>query len=138
MVVRTEVCNFTEQKIYPGKGMRIITRDGKLAVFATRKARAFYKRKTKAQVIRWTTVWRRLNKKFKTDDSQKRKKRKQKRIVRDIAGMNKEEIKRKQNETTEERQAQREAAIREIKERKARMARAKGGKNKGQKGKGKR
>ena len=125
MVIRTEVCNFSEQRIYPGKGMRVITRDGKLAVFINRKCRTLYRRKVKSQAIRWTSVWRRLNKKLKTDETHKRKKRRQRKVVRDIAGMPKEEIKRKQNETKEERVAYKEAAIREIKERKARMAQQK-------------
>ena len=125
MVIRTEVCNFSEQRIYPGRGMRVITRDGKLVVFINSKCRSLYKKKVKAQVIRWTSVWRRLNKKLKTDESHKRKKRRQRRIVRDIAGMPKEEIKRKQNETKEERAAHKEVAIREIKERKARLAQQK-------------
>ena len=47
MVVKTTVCNFSENKIYPGKGIRIITRDGKLAILSTKKSKAFYKRKTK-------------------------------------------------------------------------------------------
>ena len=125
MVVRTEVCNFSEQRIYPGKGMRVMTRDGKLVVFISRKCRALYRRKVKAQVIRWTSVWRRLNKKLKTDETHKRKKRRQVKVVRDIAGMPREEIKRKQNETKEERAAHKEVAIREIKERKARLAQQK-------------
>ena len=138
MVIRTEVCNFSEQRIYPGKGMRVITRDGKLVVFITRKCRSLYRRKVKSQVIRWTSVWRRLNKKLKTDETHKRKKRRQRRVVRDIAGMPKEEIKRKQNETKEERAAHKEAAIREIKERKARLAQQKKAtKAKVPKGKGK-
>ena len=47
MVVKTEVCNFSEQKIYPGKGIRIITRDGKLVILSTKKAKAFFLKKTK-------------------------------------------------------------------------------------------
>ncbi len=76
MVVRTEVCLFSENKIYPGKGIRMMTRDGKLAILGSRKAMAFYRRKTKGQAIRWTIVWRRMNKKLKADKGGKRRRRK--------------------------------------------------------------
>lgn len=99
MVVKTEVCNFSEQKIYPGKGIRVITRDGKYLVLSTHKSLAFHNRKTKGQAIRWTVVWRRLNKKIKTDKTNKRRKRKAQRVVKGIAGMDTEEIRRRQNET---------------------------------------
>ena len=99
MVVKTEVCNFSEQKIYPGKGIRVITRDGKYLVLSTHKSLAFHNRKTKGQAIRWTVVWRRLNKKIKTDKTNKRRKRKAQRVVKGIAVMDTEEIRRRQNET---------------------------------------
>lgn len=122
MVVRTEQCVFSEQKIHPGKGMRIIMRDGRLVILASKKARSLFARKIKGQVIRWTIVWRRLNKKLKTDEVAKRKKRKARRIVRDIQGINRDEIRRRRGETRDEREAQREQAVRELKDRKARQA----------------
>ena len=124
MVVKTEVCSFSEQKIYPGKGMRLISKDGRLAILSTKKARSFFLNKIKGQVIRWTIIWRRINKKLKTDETTKRRKRKARRIVRDIQGLNREEIRRKRGETREERDAQREHAIRELKDRKAKQAQA--------------
>ena len=129
MAVKTDVCNFSENKIYPGKGIRIITRDGKLAILSTKKSRAFYKRKTKGHVIRWTPIWRRINKKTKTDLTKKRKKRKAKRVIRGIVGLDKDAIQRRQEETPEEREAQREKAIREIKEKRKLAAKGKGKKN---------
>ena len=128
MVVKTEVCNFSENKIYPGKGIRIITRDGKLAILSTKKSRAFYKRKTKGQVIRWTVIWRRINKKMKTDLTTKRKKRKARRVIKAIVGMDREDIQRKKQETPEQREAEREKAIREIKEKRRLAAKGKGNK----------
>ena len=73
MVVRTEVCNFSEQKIYPGKGTKVMTKDGNLLVIASHKSLSFLRNKTKGQLIRWTVVWRKLNKKFKADKNQKKK-----------------------------------------------------------------
>lgn len=118
MVVKTEVCAFSEQKIYPGRGIRLITREGKLAVLINKKAKSFFTRKTRGQVIRWTVTWRRLNKKLKTSDAAKKRKRKVKRIIKDVIGLDREAIRRQRGATNEERDAQREQAIREIKDRK--------------------
>ena len=125
MVVKTEVCAFSEQKIYPGKGIRLITREGKLAILLNRKCKAFFTRKTKGQVIRWTVTWRRLNKKLKTSETDKKRKRRNRKIVRDVVGLDREEIRRKRNQPAEEREAQREQAIREIKDRKEKEKKAK-------------
>ena len=122
MVVKTDICSFSENRIYPGKGIRVITRDGRLFHLISAKALALFARKVKGQSVRWSIIWRRVNKKLKTDDTNKRKKRRNKKIVRDIQGLNKDEIKRKQAETKEEKAAQNEKAIRELKERKARAA----------------
>ncbi len=48
MVVRTEVCNFSESKIYPGKGTKIMTKDGNLLVAANSKSLSYLKRKLKS------------------------------------------------------------------------------------------
>ncbi len=125
MVVRTDICSFSEQRIYPGRGNRIITKDGRLFYLLNAKADALFVRKVKGQDVRWSLIWRRVNKKVKTDDSAKRKKRRNKKIVRDIQGLAREEIRRRQGESKEEKAAQNEKAIRELKERKARAAAAK-------------
>lgn len=118
MVVKTEVCSFSEQRIFPGRGIRLITREGKLAILQTRRCKRFFVRKVKGQVIRWTVTWRRLNKKLTTDDAAKKKKRRTRKAIRDVIGLEREEIRRKRNMTSDEREAQREHAIREIKQRK--------------------
>ena len=102
MVVKTEVCNFSEQKIYPGKGIRIITRDGKLVILSSKKAKAYYLRKVKGQAIRWTVIWRRINKKMKTDTTTKRRRKKVKQVIKGISGMDKEEIQRRMQQTNED------------------------------------
>ena len=122
MVVRTDICAFSEQKIYPGRGSRLITKDGRLFSLAGSKSLALFLRKIKGQEVRWSIIWRRLNKKLKTDESNKRKKRRNKKVVRDIQGLARDEIRRRQGETKEEKTAQNEKAIRELKDRKARAA----------------
>lgn len=47
MVVSTEVCNFSDFKIYPGKGIKLMTRDCRLAILASRKCKKFYEHKVK-------------------------------------------------------------------------------------------
>ena len=125
MVVKTEVCSFSEQRIYPGKGIRLITREGKLAILQNRRCKQFFVRKVKGQVIRWTVTWRRLNKKLSNDETVKRKKRRTRKAIKDVVGLEREEIRRKRNMTNEEREAQREQAIREIKQRKEKERQAK-------------
>lgn len=117
MVVKTEVCEFSEYKIYPGKGHKFVSRDGKTHLFITKKCRFIFLRKTKAQRIRWTTAWRRLNKKIKTDEISKKKKRRVVRVQKALVGISLEDIKRKRTEKPEIRQAQLEAAKREIQDR---------------------
>jgi len=125
MVVRTETCLFSEYKIYPGRGHKYVSKDGKTNTFISKKSRKLYLRKIKAQRIRWTTAWRRLNKKIKTEEFAKKKKRRAVKIQKGIVGISLEEIKRKRNEKPEIRAAQKEQAMREIKERRQKDLEAK-------------
>merc|ERR1712083_11110 len=72
--------------------------------------------------IKWTTAWRRMNKKIKTTDIHKKKRRRAKRVVIEITGMTADEINRRKAETTADRDARKNEAIRQIKERKAKVA----------------
>ena len=122
MVVKTETCYFSEQKIYPGRGSRVITKESKVLLFFNPKSKAFWQRKTKSQVIRWTITWRRVNKKLKTDEASKKRRRKNKRLIRDIQGLNRDDILRKIDEAPKTSGK----AIKEIKTRKAKNVRGKG------------
>merc|ERR1740139_937716 len=128
MVVKTEVCHYCDLKIYPGHGTKIITREGKIHIYLHKKARHQAQRKIKAQNIKWTVAWRRMNKKIKNTDNQKKKRRKAKRVVREITGMTADEINRRKNESTGDRDARKNEAIRQIKQRKATNAKANPGK----------
>ena len=121
MVVKTETCFFSEQKIYPGRGSRIITKESKVLLFSSCKSKAFWKRKTKGQVIRWTITWRRVNKKLKTDEQAKKRRRKNKRLIKDIQGLNRDEIFRQREEAPKTSGK----AIKEIKTRKAKNIKSK-------------
>merc|ERR1711920_988533 len=97
-------------------------REGKIFIYLHKKARRQAQRKIKPQRIKWTTAWRRANKKIKTTDIGKKKRRKAKRVVREITGMTADEINRRKAETTADRDARKNEAIRQIKERKAKIA----------------
>ena len=64
MVVRTENCYFCEYKIYPGRGIRYVAKDGKVSLYINYKSMKMDKNKTKSHKIRWTVAWRRKNKKL--------------------------------------------------------------------------
>lgn len=132
MVVKTEVCSFSELKIYPGKGIRYMSKDCKLPVFINKKSCRLYLRKVKPQKIRWCTAWRRINKKLQTGEVAKKKKKRARKVIRDIVGMDIETIAKKKAETKDERAAQAERAIRQIKDRKAKVAKAANTKGKAQ------
>ena len=131
MVVKTETCTFSELKIFPGKGIRYMSKDCKLPLFINKKSCRLYLRKVKPQKIRWCTAWRRINKKLQTGEVAKRKRKRAKKIVREIVGMDIETITKKKNETKDERAALADKAIRQIKERKAKAAKATTNKGKG-------
>ena len=82
MVVKTEVCHYCELKIYPGHGTKIITREGKIHIYLHKKARHQAQKKTKVQKIKWSTSWRRHNKKIKANDEIKKKRRRARKVVR--------------------------------------------------------
>jgi large subunit ribosomal protein L24e len=117
MVIKTDICSFSEYRIYPGRGTRFIAKDGRTFLFINKKCLKFSLRKIKAQRITWTTAWRKHNKKVKTEDVGKKKKRRNLRVQRAIVGISLEDIRKKRKEKPDIRKAQAEEALREIKER---------------------
>jgi large subunit ribosomal protein L24e len=128
MVVKTDICQFSEFRIYPGHGKKLITREGKIAILITKKTESFFQRKVKSHSIRWAIAWRRKNKKIRSDTATEKKRRNRvRKIQRAYVGVTLDELRKKQNEKPEQRQAMKEAAIREIKDRKAKAAATKKG-----------
>ena len=39
MVIKTELCSYSEWKIYPGHGQRFVAKDGRSSLYLSRKAR---------------------------------------------------------------------------------------------------
>jgi len=112
MVVKTELCTFSEWKIYPGKGVRYVAKDGRPFLYLSKRSRNFSIRylfhwlsKLKAQRLRWTTAWRRLHKKIKVSDAGKAKRAKALKIERAIEGVTLDAIKKMKTARPEDKKA---------------------------------
>ena len=125
MVTKTELCSFTENKIYPGRGRKFIAKDGRVSWFISTKARSLFHQKIKAVKLTWSQAWRRFNKKNRVDEIQKRRTRKTTRVQKAVVGMSLDEIKRRKAETREDRDRKAEASAKDVKERQAKKIQAK-------------
>lgn len=125
MVTKTELCSYTDNKIYPGRGVRHIARDGKVYYFISTKARSLFHQKIKPVKLTWTQAWRRHNKKIRVDELLKKRSRKTTRVQKAVVGMSLDEIKRRKAESREVRDKQHDAAIKEVKDRKIKQIQAK-------------
>merc|ERR1719316_2161402 len=117
MVIKTEICQYTEYKIYPGHGQRFIARDGKQSLFISSKADSLFHQRIKPVKLRWTQAWRRMNKKGKAEEAGTKRKRKAQKFQKAIVGMSLDDIRRKKAQKPELRKAAQEAAIKEAKTR---------------------
>ena len=117
MVIKTDLCEFSEMRIYPGNGRRFISKDGKTHYFISQKCRSLFHQKVKPVKLTWTQAWRRFNRKTKVEEIQKRRTRKTTRVQKAIVGMSLEEIKRKRAEDAKARDANLEQQKVEVKKR---------------------
>ena len=97
MVIKTELCEFTEYRVYPGRGQRYVTRDCKVHFFISSKATSLFKNKLKPVKLRWTQTWRRMNKKGKNEEVTRRRARRVQKIQKAITGLSLEELKKKRS-----------------------------------------
>ena len=119
MVITTNLCSFSEYRIYPGRGIKFITRDCKVHYFINRKCTELFRRKIKAVKLNWTQAWRRYFQKTKAEQvSKKRVKRRQK-IQRAIEGLSLENIEKMKQ--TDEKIKIRDQVSKEIKERQRKL-----------------
>mmetsp|Transcript_14968 Transcript_14968/g.16937 ORF Transcript_14968/g.16937 Transcript_14968/m.16937 type:complete len:126 (+) Transcript_14968:203-580(+) len=117
MVVKTDLCSFSEFRVYPGHGIRFVRRDGQLMTFISSKSKSLYDQSKKPAKLTWTVAWRRLNKKMQRDETARTRKRRTQKAARGVVGVSVETLRKRRNERPEQRQAAREAALREVKER---------------------
>ena len=118
MVIKTNVCAFSEMRIYPGHGISYIRKDGQLVTFFSSKCKSLYLQRKKPAKLTWTVAWRRLNKKTQAIDVNRRKRNRARKIARGIQGISVAEIQKRRRERPEVRKANRDAALREVKDRK--------------------
>merc|ERR1712018_1021670 len=110
--MRTQLCQFSAMKIYPGHGKNFIRYDGKRIVLINGKSERLFRKKKNPRKVTWTVLYRRKHKKGTMTelDAKKRAKRTVK-VNRGIGGQSWAEIQAKKNQKPEIRKAQREAAI---------------------------
>eukprot|EP00299_Pterocystis_sp_00344_P001072 c1075_g1_i1.p2 GENE.c1075_g1_i1~~c1075_g1_i1.p2 ORF type:complete len:165 (-),score=32.79 c1075_g1_i1:58-552(-) len=125
MVVKTELCNFSGHRIYPGHGRRFIRGDSKPFWFLDSKSHNDFQMKRNPRKLCWTQIYRRLHKKGTLEEVQKRRVRRTVKVQRAIEGADLATIRAKRNQKPEARQAAREAALREVKEQKRKQQSAK-------------
>mmetsp|Transcript_24538 Transcript_24538/g.59078 ORF Transcript_24538/g.59078 Transcript_24538/m.59078 type:complete len:155 (-) Transcript_24538:250-714(-) len=131
MVIKTDLCFFTECKVFPGHGIRFVRKDGKLLTFLNAKAFSLHMQRKKAQRLRWTLVWRRKHK-TTAKKSTRKKTKKTVKVVRAIAGLSLDELKKRRDAKPSARRPKTDANIKAVKARKKAKAveKKKGGFNK--------
>merc|ERR1712216_138227 len=120
MVVKTELCNYSGFRIYPGHGKKYVRADQKMFTFVTAKCERCFKMKRRNLTTKWTTQYRRINKKGTMEEAEK-KRRSKKSVVRtrEIVGLTAELMEKKKNAVRPVlKEKQRDAALKELKSRK--------------------
>ncbi|KAF0709115.1 hypothetical protein AaE_012972 [Aphanomyces astaci] len=120
MISRTETCAFSESRIYPGHGIRLVRKDGNAYTLLNSKCKSLFLQRKKPAKIHWTLSWRRMNKKLRVraspwphvvEESTRRRARKTTKIQRAIVGVSVDELKKKRNQKPQLRAAARDAAL---------------------------
>merc|ERR1719214_565427 len=81
MVVKTDLCNYSGFKIYPGHGKKFVRLDQKMFTFINGKVAACQLMKRRNLTTKWTAHYRRINKKGTLEETE-RKRRSKKAVVR--------------------------------------------------------
>ena len=118
MVTKTEKCSWSDLNVYPGKGKKFVSKDGKTFFFLNKKVAHHWHNKTKPVKLTWTTAWRRFNKKDQAQTKDKKKTKKTTRVQKAIVGMNLDEIKRRKDTKSDFRSKLREEARKEVQDKK--------------------
>lgn len=95
MVIKTELCEFTDYRVYPGKGQRFVSKDGKVHFFISHKVASLFRQRKKAVKLTWTQAWRKMNKKGKTEAYTRKRTRRTQKIQKAVVGLSLEELKQK-------------------------------------------
>uniref|UniRef100_A0A6U6MZP8 Large ribosomal subunit protein eL24-related N-terminal domain-containing protein n=1 Tax=Alexandrium andersonii TaxID=327968 RepID=A0A6U6MZP8_9DINO len=125
MVIKTDLCSYTEYRVYPGGGQKFVAKDGKVSFFISKKAESLFHQRIKPVKLRWTQAWRRMNKKGTANEQVKKRTRKVQKFQKAIVGMSLDDIKKKKAQKPELRAEAKEAAAKESKARAQKKAAAK-------------
>ena len=125
MVIKTELCAFSDYRIYPGNGMLFIRRDGRPVTLGSSKAKSLMEQRKKPSKLVWTQAWRRSNKKSLTETVLKKRSRKVTKVQRAVVGASIDDIKKKATENKAFRSSAMDAAKKELKEKKKAAAKDK-------------
>ena len=118
MVIKTQLCAFSEYRMYPSIGRCFFRKDGQVIWLSSSKAISMYHQKKKPQKLAWTMAWRRMHKKATDSHRAKRRTRKIVKVQRAVVGISKDDLARKKTENKSKRNAARELNVKAIKERK--------------------
>ncbi|KAI9486450.1 MAG: ribosomal protein L24e-domain-containing protein [Benjaminiella poitrasii] len=123
--MKLEICSFSGHKIYPAKGKTYVRVDSRTFRFINGKAASYFLQRLNPRKIRWTQIYRRLNKKGITEEIRKKRSRRTVKHERAIVGASWDAIRAKRNQKPDARAAARQAAIAKSKEIKKATAAAK-------------
>merc|ERR1712226_930582 len=111
-IMRTEICQFSGLKIYPGHGKSYVRFDGKKVILINGKSEKLLKAKKNPRKVTWTILYRRKHKKgTMTEIDARKRSRRALKTQRGVAGQSWAEIQAKKAIKPEVRKAQRDAAI---------------------------
>merc|ERR1712094_29666 len=98
MVVKTELCNYSGFRIYPGHGKKFVCSDQKMFTFINAKTERCFKMKRRNLTTKWTVQYRRINKKGTLEEAEKKRRAKKSVIrTREIVGLTAELMEKKKN-----------------------------------------
>merc|ERR1711939_519644 len=120
MVVKTELCNYSGFRIYPGHGKKMVRLDQKMFTFITGKTAAYFMMKRGNLTTKWTVQYRRINKKGTIEqDAKKRRAKKAAVKTREITGISAEMLEKKRSARPVAKASKAtDAALKELKSRK--------------------
>ncbi|KAI9322556.1 ribosomal protein L24e-domain-containing protein [Dichotomocladium elegans] len=108
--MKLEICSFSGHKIYPGKGKVFVRSDSRTFRFITGKTESYFLQRLNPRKIRWTQIYRRVNKKGITVETRKKRTRRTVKVERAVVGASWDQIRAKRTEKPEARAAARQAA----------------------------
>ncbi|KAJ8654408.1 hypothetical protein O0I10_009978 [Lichtheimia ornata] len=111
---RLEICSFSGYKIYPAKGKVFVRSDSRVSIWTFRfingKTESYFLQRLSPRKIRWTQIYRRVNKKGISVEVRAKRTRRTVKHERAVVGASWEEIRAKRTEKPEARAAARQAA----------------------------